>query len=79
MRRNGHKQRQLDRAMRESKVCGSRFGGLELGEMGIPCAQTRMRLTEQRAIKSNFKADGIEGFGAMTGIGGRGMCNAGGA
>ena len=46
--------------------------------MGISCAQKRIRLTEQRAIKSNFKADGIEGFGAMTGTGGRGTCNAGG-
>lgn len=27
-----------------------------------------MRLTEQRAINSNLRADGIEGFGAMTGI-----------
>lgn len=38
-----------------------------------------MRLTEQRAINSNFNADGIKGFGAMTKIGGEGMCEDGGA
>jgi hypothetical protein len=38
-----------------------------------------MRLTEQRAINSNLRADGIEGFGAMTGTGGGKVCEAGGA
>lgn len=65
--------------MRKGQVCSSRFGGLGEGEMRISCAQTRKRLTEQRAINSNERADGIEGFGAMAGIGREDMCEAGGA
>jgi hypothetical protein len=65
--------------MRKGQVRSSRFGCLENREMRILCAQTRIRLTEQRAINSNLRAEGNEDFAAMAGIGGGEMYEAGGA
>ena len=56
--------------MRKRQVRSSRFGCLVNREMRTSCAQTSIRLTEQRAISSNLRADGIEDFAAMAGLAG---------